>query len=226
MVITRYHAVMLTLGTLLVLPACDGSDSPAAPTTAPTTPESFTLSGSVTGLGTAPLDSATVEILDGDHAGVSAQTNAEGLYEMTGLTGNVNVRAFESCHSEQRAGTAMTQNRVLDFQLEPSAINAPRQLSPPDGTVFSHFPRTTTMEWSGADCAVSYVLELDCFHCCQANAWCTDVGRTWSVTGDITATSHTINFVGAQPGRWRVWSVDRYGRESAKTGWWEFRYTM
>ncbi len=104
-------------------------------------------------------------------------------------------------------------------------LSAPRQISPADGAVFTHFPRTTTLKWRAVPGAASYTVEIDCYHCCESNKWCTDVGRTWKVATDLTTTSYTFKFVGAQPGRWRVWAVGADGRKSPKTGWWGFRYT-
>ncbi|MCK4528327.1 choice-of-anchor D domain-containing protein, partial [candidate division WOR-3 bacterium] len=105
------------------------------------------------------------------------------------------------------------------------AILTPTQLSPADGSVFSNYPRKTTLEWSAVPGATSYTVEIDCYHCCQSGKWCTDVGKTYKLVPNIKATSYTFNFVGAQPGRWRVWAVDAIGQERPKTGWWEFRYT-
>ncbi|MBW2039980.1 MAG: hypothetical protein JRI46_10405 [Deltaproteobacteria bacterium] len=104
-------------------------------------------------------------------------------------------------------------------------LSAPRQISPANGAVFTHFPRTTTLRWSAVPGAASYTVEIDCYNCCQANKWCTDVGRTWKVVTNLTTTSYTFDFVGAQPGRWRVWAVGAGGQKGPKTGWWEFRYT-
>jgi hypothetical protein len=41
----------------------------------------------------------------------------------------------------------------------------------------------------------------------------------------VKGTQYTFEFVGAQPGRWRVWAVDAGGKEGPKTGWWEFTFT-
>ncbi len=108
-----------------------------------------------------------------------------------------------------------------------TVLQTPQQLKPPDGSVFDHYPRTTTLGWSavpGDPSYLQYGVEVDCFHCCESNAWCTDVGETWMVER-VGGTSYTFDYVGAQPGRWRVWAVDlSTGLESAKSGWWEFEY--
>ena len=73
--------------------------------------------------------------------------------------------------------------------------------------------------------AVSYTVEIDCYHCCQSNQWCSDVGGRTRIVPNINSTNYSFEFVGAQPGRWRVWAVDAVGRNSPKSSWYKFRYT-
>lgn len=40
----------------------------------------------------------------------------------------------------------------------------------------------------------------------------------------LSSTSFSLEFVGAQPGRWRVWAIDGAGNASAKTEWWYFEF--
>lgn len=101
----------------------------------------------------------------------------------------------------------------------------PSLLSPQCGTVFSIFPRTTTLKWSAVPGAVSYTAEVDCYHCCKTGKWCTDVGQTYRVAPNLTQPRYTFNFVGAQPGRWRVWATFSGGVQSEKTPWCGFTYT-
>lgn len=104
------------------------------------------------------------------------------------------------------------------------ALSAPVQISPKNGTVYDIYPRQTILQWNPVPGATSYTVEIDCFHCCQANKWCADVGRTFSVVPNLTTTNYTFNFVGAQPGRWRVWAVYASGKEGPKSDWWGFSY--
>ncbi len=106
-----------------------------------------------------------------------------------------------------------------------AGLSVPRQIFPPNGTVFNHYPRRTTLRWKPVPGAVSYTVQIDCFHCCQTNRWCADVGRTWKLVRNLTTTSYTFEFIGAQPGRWRVWAVGTGGQKGPKSGWWSFRYT-
>ncbi len=112
----------------------------------------------------------------------------------------------------------LTQNKT-------QALTAPTQLAPPNGSTFSIFPRTTHLTWAPVSGVVSYVVEKDCLGCCASSQWCADLGRPWSIVRGLTTPEYTFDFVGAQPGRWRVWAVDNANLEGPKSGWWTFTYT-
>lgn len=95
-------------------------------------------------------------------------------------------------------------------------LAAPTQISPLNNNTFYHYPRRTVLKWEPVPRATSYTVEVDYKY-----------RNTWSPSrrkSDIKATSYVFNFVGAQPGRWRVWAVGAGGKVGAKSGWWEFRY--
>jgi hypothetical protein len=104
-------------------------------------------------------------------------------------------------------------------------LSAPVQISPLDGTVYSHYPRRTILQWEEMPGAASYTVEVDCFHCCRNGAWCTDVGGRSRVIPNIKTTSYSFNFAGKQPGRWRVWAVTADRKEGPKSEWMQFTYT-
>jgi hypothetical protein len=122
-------------------------------------------------------------------------------------------------------GSGRTNYVDAEMFAPAAALSAPIQRSPANHSTFGNYPRTTKLDWDPVPGASKYTVEIDCFGCCQANKWCTDVGKQWSVVPNLTATEYTFNFVGAQPGRWRVWAVGPGGETSPKTGWWEFNYT-
>lgn len=104
-------------------------------------------------------------------------------------------------------------------------LPAPRQTAPRAGTKFHQIPRTTYFGWAAVENAASYGIEVDCMHCCVQGRWCSDVGMTWHLKDNLTATEYAHDFVGAQPGRWRVWAFNSCSGKGRLSGWWEFEYT-
>ncbi len=102
-------------------------------------------------------------------------------------------------------------------------LSAPVQLSPASGTVFNNYPRTTTVTWSAVPGAASYTVQV--YYYQPGDTTCSG-GAPNYLTPNITGTSYTFNFVGAQPGCWRVWAVDAAGRQGSSSAWWEFSYTI
>lgn len=103
-------------------------------------------------------------------------------------------------------------------------LSAPVPVSPSDGTVFDHFPRTTTLTWRPVNGAASYVVERTFLSPGQVCSQHADSKRPHVVDG-ITETSHRFNFVGAQPGCWRVYAVAENGTQGEKSAWSQFTYT-
>jgi sugar lactone lactonase YvrE len=121
--------------------------------------------------------------------------------------------------------------RIRRVDLPLLALSAPRPVSPPDGTVFNSFPRTTTLKWEAVPGAIRYVVEVDYYdpqNFPGANlkpGWVSERDRNIYIQQATQSTSYTFEFVGAQPGRWRVWAVGSNGQEGAKSDWMVFRYT-
>ena len=108
----------------------------------------------------------------------------------------------------------------------PGFLPTPVQIAPSHGSVFNHFPRDMTLQWEPVSWPrpLTYVVGIDCFHCCVSGQWCTDVGVNFE--DQTTATRLEHSWVGAQPGRWRVWWVDDLENESPKSDWWNFEFTV
>jgi hypothetical protein len=104
-------------------------------------------------------------------------------------------------------------------------LPAPTMVSPAAGESFDHFPRTTFLRWLPVSGAASYTVELDCFHCCGSGKWCTEQSKLYGSFPRIATTYHEFGWVGAQPGRWRVFAVGPDGKPGAPSPWREFRYT-
>jgi beta-lactam-binding protein with PASTA domain len=97
------------------------------------------------------------------------------------------------------------------------ALAAPALVSPLNGTVFDIFPRITNLDWGSVRLAATYSVEIEF-----------QSGSQWNklkLVENLTTTNYQFNFVGAQPGRWRVWAVDRSGQAGAKSEWCTFKYT-
>lgn len=111
----------------------------------------------------------------------------------------------------------------VDYSWEAEVVAAPAtptHLSPSNGSVFDDFPRETTLSWTSVAGAVSYNVET-AFQDPTSGRW---IAR--DNADGLISTSFTFNFVGAQPGRWRVSAVNAEGLVSAPSPWWTFRYTV
>jgi tetratricopeptide (TPR) repeat protein/thiol-disulfide isomerase/thioredoxin len=133
------------------------------------------------------------------------------------------ARALDDCNAALRQNPKSTWavSRKTEVQrmmgVAVTTLPAPRLLSPAPGTVFDHYPRQTTVVWAEVPGAVNYRVE-----------WAYESTGTWSDPTPIISVKEPVanfQFVGAQPGRWRVWAVDASGQEGAKSDWREFRYT-
>jgi hypothetical protein len=102
-------------------------------------------------------------------------------------------------------------------------LSAPQQQAPANGTVFGHFPRSTALVWQPVPGARSYSVEHTFL---QPGKHCSSVSPGGMVVTGLAEAFYFFNFVGAQPGCWRVWAVDNQGREGSKSPWWEFVYTQ
>jgi hypothetical protein len=108
--------------------------------------------------------------------------------------------------------------------LVPSILPAPGLVSPEDGKVFNTYPRNTALAWAPVSGAVKYVLEIKA--CMDNNpSDCFTLKMNGSDTRMTTGTDYSFSFVGAQPGKWRVWAVDSNGQDGTPSDWWTFKYT-
>jgi len=100
----------------------------------------------------------------------------------------------------------------------------PQLRAPADNEVFNIYPRTMNFSWNPVRGAATYVLEVDAYGMCQSGAWCADIGGRTFLRPNLTRPYYQHDFVGAQPGRWRVWAVHADGREGSKSAWRSFRH--
>ena len=127
--------------------------------------------------------------------------------------------------SEASAGQAVSESEKQAGLHLP----APIQLSPAKDSVFDHYPRLTKLKWSPVEGAASYKVEVDyCDGAVKNRSGCINpqpltLKNNPPMSG-IVDTTYESDFVGAQPGRWRVWAVDKEGREGFKSPWRRFVY--
>jgi len=108
-------------------------------------------------------------------------------------------------------------------------LGAPKQLSPGSRTVFDHYPRRATLKWSPIEGAASYSVEVDFCEGGRKNQSVCVNPQPLRITNNppmsgIAGTTYEFEFVGAQAGRWRVWALDKEGREGFKSPWRSFVY--
>ena len=122
--------------------------------------------------------------------------------------------------------TLQARLEATQAQLETMRIAPVIRVSPEDGSVFDHYPRTTKLVWKPVPRATSYSIErifLQRGQCSSEADHVPPAARYKIIT--VNEISYTFDFVGAQPGCWRVWAVYQDGTEGPKGDWWEFTYT-
>jgi hypothetical protein len=122
-------------------------------------------------------------------------------------------------------------NRPMTEAEKQPLVNlpAPVLLSPADRVEFRIFPRHTTLEWQPVEGAAYYLVEIDvCDGRDRELRECVNPApfSTTRILGPVKVEGATyeFNFVGRQPGRWRIWAVDSKGQEGFKSPWRLFFY--
>lgn len=160
---------------------------------------------------------------------------ANGYEEWFGIAGSndpIHVASGSTIEVEvylkRRAGAS---DLPLNEAEKRAGVNlpAPEQLSPKDATEFNRFPRATKLAWEPVEGAVSYSVEIDvCQGGLPRTSGCKNpqplLLKSNPPTTGLASTSYDFYFIGAQPGRWRVWAVDKEGREGFKSPWSNFIY--
>lgn len=100
----------------------------------------------------------------------------------------------------------------------------PLPISPANDAAMTGYPRTVTFKWSEVPGATQYGIEIDCYGCCAAHDWCTNVGKPGFIADSLKQPTYTFNFWGDQPGRWRVWAIGPHSNTSEKSQWSEFTF--
>lgn len=139
------------------------------------------------------------------------------LYVDVHLDGGLLVADIFKWYQDDNGHVSFRMRNLM--RLGPST---PILISPDDGTSFTDGPpRTTLFKWNAAQGAATYGIEVDWAY--PDDTWASDQNKSYIKEG-LTDTTYSFSFVGAQPGRWRVWSIAANGDKSPKSDWWEFSY--
>src|SRR5215472_1445943 len=106
--------------------------------------------------------------------------------------------------------------------LEPlpsESLPAPVQISPTDQARLHGFPRRVVFEWSNVPGAKWYGIEIDYY----GAGWSSQEGRPTHIVR-VKNPTLTFDFVGNQPGSWRVWAIDKKERPGQVSAWSMFTF--
>jgi|GEM_PF-6216135 len=112
-------------------------------------------------------------------------------------------------------------NLTFMAEAQTQKVTTPEQIAPPElvaplaGAKLNIYPRKTVFEWKHVEGANKYEIVVEY-----------NDGK-WKLLKNATTNvpSYTLNFVGKQPGRWRVKSFSKAtGKPGAYSEWREFIY--
>lgn len=111
---------------------------------------------------------------------------------------------------------------TFSYNTKPQ-MATPTLTNPANNEIFGHYPRALTLSWKMVPAAAGYKLE---------RAFCDSTRTTCVNYPPVTITDplqsdYTFNFVGAQPGKWRVTTLGgSLYRDSSPSGWRWFSFTQ
>ncbi len=133
------------------------------------------------------------------------------------------LEAVKGDLSATKSSLSAARNNLAEAELKLAKPTVPVLLSPQSLQVFQQFPRTTTLKWLESNGAVPilYLVEVE-------YTWGTSSKFVQWNDGDhdntrraqTEDTEFIFDFVGAQPGRWRVKATNSLG----DSNWSEWRY--
>ena len=185
----------------------------------------------------APREQPPADIILPDFTGSALSKVQDFLREAGLVLGSVREKASD----KQRPGTVLSQSPPANTRMKkgekvlllvaasrgggtdilPAPLTGTARYPAPGSS-----PETGRITWKKVSGAASYTLELDCSNCCVGK-WCSDVGKSWKVVRFRQSESPgwTFNADDMRGRRWRVWAVDKEGREGEKSPWRTFRPT-
>ncbi len=119
------------------------------------------------------------------------------------------------------AGLGMQRGTAPKSAPVSPQLSEPIMLSPAEGAVLDNLPRQTTLRWTPVPGAATYTVKVES---CEPSGCLDGTARPLKLATGLTSTSYRFEFVGALPGRWRVWAVSADGQEGPKPRFRAFRY--
>lgn len=147
----------------------------------------------------------------------------QGYARITRTSGSDDFIAYAVINDGGRPGERSGDGAFVRSSMAIPVVTfpgAPVQLSPKNSAALSNDLLTTTLQWSKVLGAAKYGVEIDYF----GGKWCSEVEGCSAWKDEVFTNRYIFNFVGAQPGRWRVWAIDALGNKGAVSDWWHFTY--
>lgn len=149
---------------------------------------------------------------------VSGNANASYTFDFIGdQKGRWRVTAFNGISYSAPSGWW-----TFSYNTKPQ-MATPTLTTPAANEIFGHWPRTITVSWKMVPAAAGYKLERA--YCLSDKVTCWNY-PTITIT-DPLRSDYTFDFVGAQPGKWRVTTLGGpLYRDSAASAWRWFTFTQ
>ncbi len=109
--------------------------------------------------------------------------------------------------------------------VQNASLAAPPLVSPASGTRFNAFPRQTVLAWQAVPGAARYRIDIE-FKTHRKWLSLAGWGSHPKEPPVVSGTQYSFDFVGAQPGRWRVVPIDAHGLTGQPSPWWDFTYLI
>ncbi|HWJ24905.1 MAG TPA: hypothetical protein VNS32_00085, partial [Flavisolibacter sp.] len=103
----------------------------------------------------------------------------------------------------------------------PALSTPPNLISPAEGQTFNIIPRTTRLVWNSVRGASAYKVEIEYGYASKSQE------LTWTAFGKpvtVKDTTYSFEFGGAQPGRWRVSTINANTNASSPSPWRTFNF--
>ena len=108
---------------------------------------------------------------------------------------------------------------LVESPINGSDLNLIKPIEPSDGTSFSHFPRRIELKWESVEDASRYIVNIE--YQFQGKWNPTPFDDRFVTTNN----SQSIEFIGAQSGRWKVKAVDSDEKTLGESPWWYFSFS-